>query len=140
MKHLESFVTSHKNSDLIIDLMLSSSIPILSQLEKGVYASTLYGSLCLISQIKDISSLGSTYENVVLVWLGNSFYWIMNKSFELKSSAQNETSLDSASDYECIQILSHKFLNILNNNTELLNDCTCQIATMLKLCNLNKKC
>ncbi|CAF0981217.1 unnamed protein product [Brachionus calyciflorus] len=129
---LESFISSHKQSDSILNLLLASSVPQLNKIEKGVYTSTLYGSLCLISQIDDMNSIGANYENIVLVWLGNSFYWIASKFFEYKTENLN---VDNEEMVQCVEILFRKFLQILNKSERVLNDCTSAIVNMLNLSN-----
>lgn len=126
---LENFICSHKNSDCLIDLLLSSSLPILNKIEKGIYTTTLYGSLSLISQIESLDKLGASYENIVIVWLGNSFYWIASRYFELKGEAYDQTN----ENFACVEKLLRKFTQILTSD-RILNDCVAQIANMLNLC------
>lgn len=128
---MELFISSHKNSDLIIDILLSCSVPILNKIEKGVFTSTLFGSLCLISQIDNISTLSDTYDNKIIVWLGNSFYWVATKYFELRSnpSLQNDANLSS------VDKLFKKSVEIICKSEKFINDCIVQIANMLNLCN-----
>lgn len=118
---------------MIINLLISSSVPILNKIEKGVFTTTLLGSLCLISQIHNMSTMSHTYENIIIVWLGNSFYWIATKYFQLKNNPNGDTE----SNLSCVDKLFRKSVQMISKNEKFINDCTVQIANMLNLCNLN---
>lgn len=124
------FISSHKNSDLIINVLLSSSVPILNKIEKGVYTTTLFGSLCLISQINNMQSLSQIYDSMVVIWLGKSFYWIATEYFELRSKSNDISECHLA----CADKLFKKAVEIISKSEKIINDCTVQIANMLNLC------
>lgn len=109
-------------------------------MEHGVYTSTLYGTLSLVSQIKDLNYLNSTYNDVILVWICNSLYWVLNKSFELKINGQitlNADNIDNLTELECVNRILNKFNEIFSKNSRILNDSISQLAKMVQLCKLN---
>ena len=95
------------------------------------YFSTLYGTLCLVSQIEDLNTLSDNYGHV-LEWLSQSLYWLINKSYSIQanSNLMNSTESGASSDLECINIVLNKIFKLFFKNTKILIDTIPYVATL----------
>jgi hypothetical protein len=118
-QHLEPFLSSHNNCDLLLDTLISTTVPVLLRVQNR-YLSTLYGTLSLISQVDDINILSSSY-HIILEWLSQSFYWLISKSYASQETATTTTT-QQQKDFNCISTTLNKCLKIFNKNKIILND------------------
>jgi len=132
-QHLEEFIGSHKNSEVMIDAILSICIPIFSNSLQSVSCSTLYGSLSLLTRLADVNSLESIYNDLV-AWTVNALFWVLNK-IQLVRAGQIGTREAVELELDCLNKIINKTDTIYQKHTKLLNDSINQIAAMLQISN-----
>jgi hypothetical protein len=152
-KHFEDFISSHKQCDSIIDVLLSTSLPILVggktvliwvfflniynwfNYKNGsnyIYCSTLYGNLCLISSINNLDDISSNYDQI-LALTANALYWLMNKSFDLKAAYETSLNESIKVDQDCLNKIIGKIMNIYQKHERLLVDSLIQLENIAKM-------
>jgi hypothetical protein len=124
-KHLEEYFGSHKNSDLLIEILLSTSLPVLTNLHT-VPCSTLYGSLSLISKLEKFDGSPLLY-NTIIEWLFKLLFWLINK---IQSNQNNQVgTIDMIDDInQCLNEIQSKVEHILRKNSQLMNDLVSKIC------------
>lgn len=112
-EHLENFIGTFVNSDLIIGLLLTTSLPVLSRLP-GVYCSTLYGTLSLVAQVKNFDKISLNHD--IIDWLAEALVWLLNKQQAVKIQKNNAPCDLLERIDECLSELIRKMMKVLNIN------------------------
>jgi len=131
-KHLEEFFSSHKNSDLLIETLLSSSLHVFVSLPV-IPCSTLYGTLSLVSKLESFESSPQFY-NKIIDWLYISSFWLINK---IQSTQNNQIgTVEMIEDVnQCLNATQLKLERIFEKNSKLLNDLVTKTVTNLLVTN-----
>ena len=97
----------------------------------------MYGSLCLLSKINDLTSLNQTYVTIV-EWLMRSFFWLLNKIHTVQTNQLGtiETVEDSL---KCLEHILIKTEYLFQKNPKLINDIILKISSSLMTCILTFK-
>lgn len=131
-KHLEEFILSHKNSNVIIDLLISASVPEFLKLE-SITGRTLYGSLCLVSHFQDMNPTSSNY-GALIKWLTNAQLWIINMIQTIQTN-QLGTREQVEQNLICFNELLNKTHEIYAKNPIFLNNLIQYLITITQMSN-----
>lgn len=103
----------------------------------GIYSSTLYGSLSLISLLDSESIRSSINHECILAWIDATFDWSLDKQIELSHThKQISAALAAYNERETLSDLFQKFFALFDSNHVILNDYCTHIAIQAKNCNL----
>jgi hypothetical protein len=147
--HLEEFVKSHSNVDILIEVLLSSGLVTLQQktLEGKIVlavntmnnlpSSTIYGLLTLISMINPKNELIYSKNKFIIPWLCNALFDLYFKSNSLRLQLINNNSTSTQhlicpinEQIECIDDLMHRIFEIYQNNDFVFMNTIKQISIM----------
>lgn len=131
-QHLEEFIKSNKNSDTLIDILISSSVPMFTQLP-SVMCRTLYGSLCLVHSLSSVKSTPDNY-NHLINWFSQALFWLLNRIQSVQVN-QLGTREQVEQELECLNAILNKISNVYNKNGQFLNDTMPHMLRMLQVSN-----
>ena len=102
----------------------------------GVYCSTLYGTLSLISKIENIDKISTSHENLAS-WISNAAYWTLNRIFTINNLDElSRLDNNQTQDLEYLNEIVQKLCFIFEKNTKILINVLNQIITMTQMSNM----
>lgn len=128
-QYLEEFIKSHNESDVIIDILISMTAPMLNNLPL-VNCRILYGLSCLMLQLEGITFVLENYESLIIQFL-NAQFWLINK-IHCNQNNQIVTQENKEKENQCLNELLNKMYEIYLKNINFLNDSIPYLLKMLQ--------
>lgn len=100
----------------------------------GIYSSTLYGSLCLISLLNTHKIHASGSYELILTWIEASFGWTLEKHVLLSTREIRVETDEMYTERHCTRDLLDKFFELFESNEVLLNDFIARMALKTRFC------